>query len=224
MFRNGGNRPCAVAGGASRLLAARRDRGQFDVAYIDQNDDAALSAALDSSPSLVLIETPSNPLLRIFDIRAIAARAKAAGAKVAVDNTFLSPALQRPIVLGADFVIHSTTKFLNGHSDVIGGAVIAADKADVDALSAWANLTGVMGAPFNSYMTLRGLRAKMVIAKSRLRRAQLICLLFAALCGNGSCVVDRWSLAFEQPSFINPRLGPGVHFLSVGKENNALTG
>ena len=96
-------------GGTYRLLAARRDRGQFDVAYIDQNDDAALSAALDSSPSLVLIETPSNPLLRIFDIRAIAARAKAAGAKVAVDNTFLSPALQRPIVLGADFVIHSTT-------------------------------------------------------------------------------------------------------------------
>ena len=104
---------CAVAGGAYRLLAARRDRGQFDVPYIDQNDDAALSAALDSSSSLVLIETPSNPLLRIFDIRAIAARAKAAGAKVAVDNTFLSPALQRPIVLGADFVIHSTTKFLN---------------------------------------------------------------------------------------------------------------
>ena len=103
--------------------------------------------------------------MRIFDIRAIAARAKAAGAKVAVDNTFLSPALQRPIVLGADFVIHSTTKFVNGHSDVIGGAVIAADKADVDALSAWANLTGVMGAPFDSYMTLRGLRAKMVIAK-----------------------------------------------------------
>ena len=113
MFRNGGNRPCAVAGGTYRLLAARRDRGQFDVAYIDQNDDAALSAALDSSSSLVLIETPSNPLLRIFDIRAIAARAKAAGAKVAVDNTFLSPALQRPIVLGADFVIHSTTKFVN---------------------------------------------------------------------------------------------------------------
>ena len=146
-------------GGTYRLLAALTGRrGSFDVVYIDQNDDAALSAALDSSPSLVLIETPSNPLLRIFDIRAIAARVKAAGAKVAVDNTFLSPALQRPIVLGADFVIHSTTKFLNGHSDVVGGAVIAADKADVDALSAWANLTGVMGAPFDSYMTLRGLR------------------------------------------------------------------
>ena len=80
------------------------------------------------------------------------------GAKVAVDNTFLSPALQRPISLGADFVIHSTTKYLNGHSDVVGGAVIAADKGDAEALAAWANITGVTGAPFDAYLTLRGLR------------------------------------------------------------------
>ncbi|MGO9004685.1 MAG: cystathionine gamma-synthase [Beijerinckiaceae bacterium] len=145
-------------GGTYRLLAARRDRKQFDVDFIDQNDDAALSAALESSPSLVLIETPSNPLMRVVDIRAIAARAKAAGAKVAVDNTFLSPALQQPLALGADFVIHSTTKYLNGHSDVVGGAVVAADKVDGDALSAWANITGVTGAPFDAYLTLRGLR------------------------------------------------------------------
>ena len=145
-------------GGTYRLLAARRDRKQFDVDFIDQNDDAALSAALERSPSLVLIETPSNPLMRVVDIRAIAARAKAAGAKVAVDNTFLSPALQQPLALGADFVIHSTTKYLNGHSDVVGGAVVAADKVDGDALSAWANITGVTGAPFDAYLTLRGLR------------------------------------------------------------------
>ncbi len=145
-------------GGTYRLLAARRDRDQFNVAFIDQNDDTALSAALERSPSLVLIETPSNPLMRVVDIRAIAARAKDVGAKVAVDNTFLSPALQRPITLGADFVIHSTTKYLNGHSDVVGGAVVAADKVDVEALSAWANITGITGAPFDAYLTLRGLR------------------------------------------------------------------
>jgi len=145
-------------GGTYRLLSLRRDKGQFDVFFVDQGDEAALFAALARKPALVLIETPSNPLMRVVDIRTIAARARRAGAKVAVDNTFLSPALQRPIALGADFVIHSTTKYLNGHSDVVGGAVIAADQADVEALSDWAKITGVTGAPFDSYLTLRGLR------------------------------------------------------------------
>lgn len=144
--------------GTYRLLAARRNRQQIRVAFIDQADDSALSLALDDRPSLVLIETPSNPLMRVVDIQKVARRAKAVGAKVAVDNTFLSPALQRPISLGADFVIHSTTKFLNGHSDVVGGAVIAADKADLEELADWANVTGVTGAPFDAYLTLRGLR------------------------------------------------------------------
>src|SRR5262249_25440224 len=114
-------------GGTYRLLAARRERGQFEVAFVDQGNQAALAAALNRQPKLVLVETPSNPLMRVVDIRAIAQQAHAAGAKVAVDNTFLSPALQRPIALGADQVIHSTTKYLNGHSDVVGGAVIAAE-------------------------------------------------------------------------------------------------
>lgn len=126
-------------GGTHRLLAMRRDRGHINVAFIDQNDDKQLSAAMKRSPSLVLIETPSNPLMRVVDIRAIARRAKAVGAKIAADNTFLSPALQRPIVLGADFVIHSSTKYLNGHSDVVGGVVVAGDKVDVEALSDWAS-------------------------------------------------------------------------------------
>ena len=145
-------------GGTYRLLSARRDRGQFELSFVDQSDEAALSAVFDKTAALILIETPSNPLMRVVDIRAIAVRAKAVGAKTAVDNTFLSPALQRPIALGADFVIHSTTKYLNGHSDVVGGVVIAADRADLDELSAWANLTGVNGAPFDAYFTLRGLR------------------------------------------------------------------
>jgi cystathionine gamma-synthase len=145
-------------GGTYRLLAARAERGQFDIAFVDQGDEAALAAALGRGPKLVLVETPSNPLMRVADIRAIAQRAHAAGAKVAVDNTFLSPALQRPIALGADLVVHSTTKYLNGHSDVVGGAVIAAEASDVGTLDAWANVTGTSGAPFDAYLTLRGLR------------------------------------------------------------------
>ncbi|HEV7693852.1 MAG TPA: cystathionine gamma-synthase [Hyphomonadaceae bacterium] len=144
--------------GTYRLLAERMARGHLRVSFVDQGDPAALAAALAQEPALVLIETPSNPLMRIADIRQISAASKAAGAKVAVDNTFLSPALQQPIALGADYVIHSTTKFLNGHSDVVGGAVVAARSEDVAALAYWANVTGVTGAPFDSYLTLRGIR------------------------------------------------------------------
>jgi cystathionine gamma-synthase len=146
-------------GGTYRLLAARAAKGQFELLFIDQGDDEGLDVALKKTPALILIETPSNPLMRIVDIRSIANRAKTAGAKVAVDNTFLSPALQQPIGLGADFVIHSTTKYLNGHSDIVGGAVIAANKKDMEELASWANITGVTGSPFDAYLTLRGLRS-----------------------------------------------------------------
>jgi cystathionine gamma-synthase len=145
-------------GGTYRLLAARRDRGHFDLAFVDQSDAKALAAVFARKPALVLIETPSNPLMRVVDIRAISAQAKAAGARVAVDNTFLSPALQRPIALGADLVIHSTTKYINGHSDVVGGAVVCATEADAAALGHWANVTGSIGSPFDAYLTLRGVR------------------------------------------------------------------
>jgi cystathionine gamma-synthase len=96
--------------------------------------------------------------MRLVDIARVAAAARAAGARVAVDNTFLSPALQRPIALGADIVVHSTTKYLNGHSDVVGGAVVCADAEVAERLRAWANITGVTGSPFDAYLTLRGLR------------------------------------------------------------------
>ncbi len=161
-------------GGTQRLLVNRRDRGHFKVVFVDQNDAAALTAALRDRPRLVLIETPSNPLMRIVDIRAIVAQAGAVGAKVAVDNTFLSPALQRPIALGADFVIHSTTKYLNGHSDMVGGAVIAADAADAEALAAWANIVGTTGAPFDSYLALRGIRTLFPRMEWQQRNAQAV--------------------------------------------------
>lgn len=145
-------------GGTMRLLKARAELGQLALRFVDQRDCAAVAAALETKPALMLIETPSNPLLRVVDIAGLAAQAKGAGVRVAVDNTFLSPALQRPILLGADYVLHSTTKFLNGHSDVIGGAVISADPEAAKSLSQWANIVGCAGAPFDAWLTLRGLR------------------------------------------------------------------
>jgi cystathionine gamma-synthase len=144
--------------GTWRLLNARRVKRQFDVVFVDQSHPEELAAAMARSPKLVLVETPSNPLMRVVDIRAIAALARAVGAKTVVDNTFLSPALQQPIGLGADLVVHSTTKFLNGHSDVVGGVVVAATQRDVDELQYWANATGVTGSPFDAFLTLRGVR------------------------------------------------------------------
>lgn len=145
-------------GGTMRLLKARESRGHCSVRFVDQTDDAAFAAGVEEVPALVLLETPSNPLMRVVDIAARATHAKEAGAAIAVDNTFLSPAIQRPISLGADYVIHSTTKYLNGHSDVIGGAVVAADPAEVQELRHWANVLGSAGAPFDSWLTMRGLR------------------------------------------------------------------
>ena len=145
-------------GGTIRLLKARADRGQIALRLVDQTDRAVFAQALEEEPALVLIETPSNPLMRVVDVAALAALAREAGAEVAVDNTFLSPALQRPIALGADYAIHSTTKFLNGHSDVIAGAVVAATKAQADQLRNWANIVGSTGSPFDAWLTLRGLR------------------------------------------------------------------
>ena len=145
-------------GGTHRLLSAHAKKGGFEVLWVDQGDLAALDAAFKLNPKLVLVETPSNPLLRIVDIADICLRAHAVGARVIADNTFLSPALQRPIELGADIVVHSTTKYINGHSDVVGGAVICADPADHAELAWWANCKGVTGGAFDAYLTLRGIR------------------------------------------------------------------
>jgi cystathionine gamma-synthase len=160
--------------GTWRLLNARQAKRQFEVAFVNQADEHAVAATLARSPALLLIESPSNPLMRVVDIQRIAAQAKAAGTRTVVDNTFLSPALQQPIKLGADLVVHSTTKFLNGHSDVVGGAVIAADQKDVDALASWANITGVTGSPFDAYMTLRGVRTLFARVERQQRTADSI--------------------------------------------------
>ncbi|HEX3431594.1 MAG TPA: cystathionine gamma-synthase [Rhizomicrobium sp.] len=145
-------------GGTWRLLQALHERKIIDLAFADLTNPDALDAAFARRPFLVWVESPSNPLMRITDIRAVVARAESVGALVAVDNTFLSPILQKPLLLGAHFAVHSTTKYLNGHSDVLGGAVVAAGREHVEQLAAWANCTGVTGAPFDAWLTLRGLR------------------------------------------------------------------
>jgi cystathionine gamma-synthase len=160
--------------GTWRLLNARQARRQFDVAFIDLSDESALACALARHPKLVLIESPSNPLMRITDIRKVSAQAKEFGAKVIVDNTFLSPALQQPIKLGADLVVHSTTKFINGHADVVGGVVVAATQQDVNDLVSWANVTGVTGSPFDAYLTLRGVRTLFARVERQQRTAASI--------------------------------------------------
>jgi len=159
-------------GGTWRLLDAYRRRGLLEVELVDLTDPVARRAALLRPARLVWVETPSNPLLRITDIAAVVREAR--GALVAVDNTFCSPALQRPLAHGADLVVHSTTKYLNGHSDVVGGAVVARDPAVGADLAWWANCLGLTGAPFDSWLTLRGLRTLSARMAHHLRNAEVI--------------------------------------------------
>ncbi|MDX6916852.1 cystathionine gamma-synthase [Pectobacterium carotovorum] len=161
-------------GGSYRLFDSLSKRGAFRVKFVDQSDADALNAALAEKPKLVLVESPSNPLLRVVDIAAICQAAREAGAVSVVDNTFLSPALQKPLELGADLVVHSCTKYLNGHSDVVAGAVIARDADTVTELAWWANNIGVTGAAFDSYLLLRGLRTLSPRMAAAQRNAQQV--------------------------------------------------
>jgi cystathionine gamma-synthase len=161
--------PYDMYGRSYWLLRALAEKKHFKLKFIDQYSDSALNEAFSENPKMVIIESPSNPLMRIADIQNIAQRTHAAGGLCVVDNTFLSPILQLPFTHGADIVIHSTTKFLNGHSDVVGGAVIVhQDEALLKELQLWNNSLGTIGAPFDSYMTLRGVRTLEV----RVHRAQ----------------------------------------------------
>lgn len=147
-------------GGTWRLFDSLAERGAFSYQCVDYSDESALREALTAPtpPRVVWIETPSNPLLRITDLEAVTEAAHAVGALVVADNTFLSPILQRPFEFGVDAVVHSTTKFINGHSDVVGGAVIARTPELHEEFDYWANVLGITGSPFDSYLTLRGLR------------------------------------------------------------------
>jgi cystathionine gamma-synthase len=162
-------------GGTYRLLKHKAERGYFRVRFVDQTDLHALTQAFaQEPPRLILIETPSNPLLRLTDIRAVCSLARHHHTLAAADNTFLSPVFQRPLELGADVVLHSTTKYLNGHSDVVGGALISKTAEHHEFFSWWANCIGNTGAPFDSYLTLRGLRTLEVRLKAQEAGATLI--------------------------------------------------
>lgn len=150
--------PLDCYGGTWRLLDCWHQQGRVRTDFVDLVDDASARQALSEPADLVLIESPSNPLLRITDIVRVSALAHEAGALVIVDNTIVSPVLQQPLMLGADLVVNSTTKFINGHSDVVGGAVVAADPAHDERLHFWAKVIGVTASAWDSWLTLRGLR------------------------------------------------------------------
>ncbi len=158
-------------GGSYRLFTHLEKRGQFKVIVVDQNDGSALAQALEKKPKLVLVESPSNPLLRLVDIKKITEACHAVGALVAVDNTFLSPLLQQPLLLGADIVFHSTTKYINGHSDVVGGVLVTKEQTLGEQLAWWANCIGITGSPFDSYLALRGLKTLPVRMKQHEKNA-----------------------------------------------------
>jgi cystathionine gamma-synthase len=158
-------------GGSFRLFTHLAKRGQFKLIVVDQNDQQAFADALSHQPKLVLLESPSNPLLRLVDIEAATKSCHEVGALVAVDNTFLSPALQQPLTLGADIVFHSTTKYINGHSDVVGGVLVTKTQELGEKLAWWANCIGITGSAFDSFLALRGLKTLPVRMKQHQENA-----------------------------------------------------
>ncbi len=144
-------------GGTYRLFEHHRRQFGLQVDYVDTTDLARVRAALGTKADLVYLESPTNPLLKVTDLRAVTRLAKAAGALVAVDNTFATPALQRPLEVGADIVLHSTTKYLGGHSDIIGGALVLRTAADAERFAWLQNAIGAIPSPFDCFLVLRGI-------------------------------------------------------------------
>lgn len=150
--------PYDCYGGSYRLFNSLSQKGYFKVKFINQADEDAVKQALTLKPKLMLIETPSNPLLRVVDIAKIAKLAHQVGTLVLVDNTFMTPILQQPFTLGADIIIHSGTKFLNGHSDLLAGVLIFKDQKLADEVLWWSNNIGTAISSFDTYLLQRGLR------------------------------------------------------------------
>ncbi|GAO04380.1 PLP-dependent aspartate aminotransferase family protein [Anaeromyxobacter sp. PSR-1] len=163
-------------GGTFRTLEHARQAYGLEVTYLDLADLDAVERALRPNTGMVWIETPSNPLLRLTDIRAVAELAHRRGALAVVDNTFLSPALQRPFEHGADLVVHSTTKYLNGHSDVVGGAVVAprGRTALLQRIQSMNNLLGTSQSPHDAFLVLRGLKTLALRVKAHEAGAQRV--------------------------------------------------
>ncbi|MFE9394458.1 cystathionine gamma-synthase [Streptomyces flavidovirens] len=150
--------PNDAYGGTFRLFAKVVSRWGVDFSVADSSDPAAVRAALTPKTKVIWVETPSNPLLGISDIQALAGVARAAGVRLVVDNTFASPYLQQPLALGADVVVHSTTKYMGGHSDVVGGALVVSDPALGEELTYHQNAMGAVAGPFDAWLVLRGIK------------------------------------------------------------------
>ncbi|GAA1527312.1 cystathionine gamma-synthase [Streptomyces albidochromogenes] len=150
--------PNDAYGGTFRLFAKVVSRWGVEFSVADTSDPAAVRAALTPRTKVIWVETPSNPLLGISDIQALAGVARAAGVRLVVDNTFASPYLQQPLALGADVVVHSTTKYMGGHSDVVGGALIVNDTALGEELAYHQNAMGAVAGPFDAWLVLRGIK------------------------------------------------------------------
>ena len=146
-------------GGTRRLFSGVRERSAgLEFSFVDLSDLDATAAAFQDNTRMVWIETPTNPLLKIVDIQAVVEIAKQHGVIVVVDNTFATPCLQRPLEVGADIVMHSATKFINGHSDMVGGIVVTADIVLAEQLAYLQNSIGAVSGPFDSFLALRGVK------------------------------------------------------------------
>jgi cystathionine gamma-lyase len=146
-------------GGTFRLFdKVLKPNNGMEFSYVDLTKPENLDAAFKSNTKLLWLETPTNPLLKLADIQALAKKAHAKGVLVAVDNTFMSPYFQRPLELGADLVVHSSTKFINGHSDIVGGVIVVNDKALAEKLFFYSNAIGPIASPFDSFLALRSLK------------------------------------------------------------------
>jgi cystathionine gamma-lyase len=163
-------------GGSFRLFDKVRTRSMgLEVTYVDLADVAAIEAAITPRTRLVWVETPTNPMLRLADLEAIAALCRNRGLIAAADNTFASPYVQRPLELGFDVVMHSTTKYIGGHSDVVGGALVVGENAELrDKLTFLQNAIGAVASPFDSYLTLRGMKTLALRMERHCQNAQAI--------------------------------------------------
>ena len=161
-------------GGTFRLFEAVFRRAGIDFSYLDLTDPEALEGGLRDATKLVWIESPTNPLMKLIDIEAVAAIAHGAGARLMVDNTFLSPFFQQPIALGADLVLHSTTKYINGHSDLVGGVVVTDDPALAEELDFLNKSMGGIQSTFDSYLCLRSLKTLAVRMRAHEANAQAV--------------------------------------------------
>ncbi len=176
LFQSGDHLVCThdCYGGTERILRTYRELFGLEITYVDMNDLAQVEAAVRPNTKALWIETPSNPLLNVIDIAALAQIAHAHRALTIVDNTFLSPYNQRPFELGADLIVHSTTKYLNGHSDVVGGAIVVKENTRAERIRFLVNALGLAAAPFDCWLVLRGIKTLAPRMKEHEKNARAI--------------------------------------------------